>query len=88
MKGKANFRIAGEERVAGPGEALLIRPYTEFSARILEEFEVLRFKDVGPDKGTRKEIGQVPAFFKWNEMKSDFITPMYSSGKGPTITGE
>ena len=50
MKGKANFRIAGEERVVGPGEALLIRPYTEFSATILEEFEALRFKDVGPGK--------------------------------------
>lgn len=88
MRGKAQFRIAGEERIVGPGEALLIRPHTEFSARILEEFEVLRFKDVRLDKGARKEGGQGPSFFKWAEMASDFITPMYSSGKGPTITGE
>ena len=38
----------------GPGEALLIRPNTEFSARILEEFEVLRFRDVGPEMAAGK----------------------------------
>jgi quercetin dioxygenase-like cupin family protein len=88
MRGKALLRIAGEERIVGPGEALLIRPQTEFSARILEEFEVLRFRDVGPAQSAGKEGGRGPSFFKWAEMTSDFITPMYSSGKGPTITGE
>jgi len=88
MKGKAQFRIAREERIIGPGEAVLIRPNTEFSARILEEFAVLRFRDVGPDAAAGKEGGRGQSFFRWAEMKADFITPMYSPGRGPTITGE
>ena len=87
MKGKAQFRIAGEEQTVGPGEAVLIRPNTEFSARILEVFQVLRFRDVGPDAAAGKG-GQGQAFFRWTEMKADFITPMYSPGRGPTIAGE
>jgi len=27
-------------------------------------------------------------FYNWSEMKSDFITPSYSQGKGPAIKGE
>ena len=27
-------------------------------------------------------------FYKWSEMKSDFITPSYSRGEGPAIKGE
>jgi quercetin dioxygenase-like cupin family protein len=87
-KGKATFRIGEEEREVGPGEALLIRPQTTFSALILQEFEILRFKDVGPGEDTKKEGVSRPSFFKWDEMKSDYITPRYSSGRGPTITGE
>lgn len=87
MKGKAQFRIAGEERIVGPGEAVLIRPNTEFSARILEELEVLRFRDVGTG-AAGKEGGRGQSFFRWAEMKADFITPMYSPGRGPTITGD
>lgn len=89
MKGNAAFSICGEEQMVGPGKALLIRPQTEFSARILDDFEVLRFKDVESGGGAKKKKGAPgPSFFKWDEMKSDFITPRYSAGQGPTITGE
>ncbi len=27
-------------------------------------------------------------FFKWEELKADFMTPAYSPGKGPTVQGE
>lgn len=88
MKGKAAFTIAGEERVVGPGEALLIRPETDFSARIIDEFEVLRFRDKGSGAGAGKGEAPGQSFFKWDEMKSDFITPRYSTAHGPTVTGE
>ena len=86
MEGKAAMRVGGEEKTVSPGEAVLIRPETDFSIRILERFEVLRFQDVGKGPAAKKEGGQ--AFFKWAEMKSDFITPMYSTGQGPVVSGE
>ena len=88
LKGKAKYRVGGEERVVGPGEAVLIRPHTEHSVQILEDMEVIGFQDVGPAAGAKQEGAKGPAFFTWDEMKSDFITPKYSSGRGPTITGE
>jgi quercetin dioxygenase-like cupin family protein len=89
MGGRARFRIGDQERLAGPGEALLIRPETVFSAGILAEpFEVYRFEDRGSAGPATGRGGAGPAFFKWEEMASDFITPRYSSGQGPTITGE
>jgi quercetin dioxygenase-like cupin family protein len=85
LRGKARFRVGGEEMEVGPGEAILIRANTEHSARIFEELEVVGFQDLRPSKG-----GGQPgrAFFKWEELASDFITPKYSSGRGPVVTGE
>jgi quercetin dioxygenase-like cupin family protein len=88
IKGKAKYRVGGEEKVVGPGEAVLIRPHTEYSARIMEDLEVISFEDVGPGGPGKQEAVKGPAFFKWVEMESDFITPQYSKGKGPTIRGE
>ena len=88
LKGKAKYRVGGEEKVVGPGEAVLIRPNTEHAVQILEELEVIGFHDVGPLDGAPPAGAPGPAFFAWDEMKSDFITPKYSSGRGPTITGE
>jgi quercetin dioxygenase-like cupin family protein len=86
MDGKAAIRVAGEEKTVSSGEAVLVRPETEFSMRIQEKLDVLRFCDVGAGPAARKEGGQ--AFFKWAEMKSDFITPVYSTGRGPVVSGE
>lgn len=88
LKGKAKYRVGGEERVVGPGEAVLIRPKTEYAVQILEDLEVVTFSDVRRGTNARHEGVQGPAFFKWDEMKSEFITPKYSSGRGPTISGE
>jgi quercetin dioxygenase-like cupin family protein len=86
MEGKAAMRVSGEEKTVSSGEAILVRPETEFSIRVLEKLEVLRFQDVGAGPAAKKEGG--PAFFKWAEMKSDFITPSYSTGQGPVVSGE
>jgi len=89
IRGKARFRVAGEERIVGAGEAMLIRPHAAFAALILEEFEVLRFGDVGSGEGRPETGGGTgQAFFRWADLTSDFITPKYSSARGPTITGE
>lgn len=88
LKGRAKYRVGGEEKVVGPGEAVLIRPNTDYAVQILEDLEVVTFRDVQPGASTRQEGAPRPAFFKWDEMKSDFITPKYSSGRGPTITGD
>jgi quercetin dioxygenase-like cupin family protein len=50
--------------------------------------EVIGFQDTGPLPGVPPGPGHGQVFFSWGEMKSDFITPKYSSGQGPTITGE
>lgn len=88
LKGKARYRVGGEERVVGPGEAVLIRPDTAYAVQVLDDLEVVTFRDVRPESGAAKAGAVGPAFFTWNEMESDFITPKYSSGRGPTITGE
>jgi quercetin dioxygenase-like cupin family protein len=85
LRGKAKFSVGGEEQVVGPGEAVLIRANTPYSAQILEELEVIGFQDLRPSKGGG-QLGR--AFFKWEELTSDFITPKYSSGRGPVVTGE
>jgi quercetin dioxygenase-like cupin family protein len=86
MDGKAVMRVGGEEKTVSSGEAVLVRPETEFSIRVLERLDVLRFQDVGSGPPAKKEGG--PSFFKWAEMKSDFITPSYSTGRGPVVSGE
>lgn len=88
LKGRAKYRVGGEEKIVGPGEAVLIRPNTDYAVQILEDLEVVTFRDVQGGKGAKPQGATGPAFFNWDEMKSDFITPEYSSGRGPTITGE
>jgi quercetin dioxygenase-like cupin family protein len=87
LRGQAAYRVGGEERTVGRGEAVLIRPNVEHSLRILEELEVMAFQDVMPPAPAGQPAGG-QAFFKWDEMQSDFITPKYSSGRGPVVTGE
>lgn len=88
LKGKARYRVGGEERVIGPGEAVLIRPNTDYAAQVLENLEVVAFQDVQPGVAAERAGAKERAFFKWDEMQSDFITPKYSSARGPTLTGE
>jgi quercetin dioxygenase-like cupin family protein len=87
VKGRARYRVRGEEKVIGPGEAVLIEPNTEYALRALEDVEVVAFQDVrgGPD--ATAQPGTPGVFFAWSDLKSDFITPKYSSGRGPVITG-
>ncbi len=88
LKGKARYRVGGEEGVVGPGEAVLIRPDTDYAAQILETLEVAAFQDVQPGAAAEREGAKRSAFLTWAEMQSDFITPKYSSARGPTLTGE
>lgn len=85
LKGRATFQVDREEELVGPGEAILIRANTQYSAQILEELEVIGFQDLRSAEGPAQG-GQ--AFFKWDEMQSDFITPKYSSGRGPVVSGD
>lgn len=87
VKGKAKYRVGREEKVVGPGEAVLIRPNTEHAMQVVDDLEVIGFQDAGTAGAPPAGAGG-PAFFTWAELKSDFITPQYSSGRGPTITGE
>ncbi|HEU5322875.1 MAG TPA: cupin domain-containing protein, partial [Methylomirabilota bacterium] len=48
QQGRARYRVGGEEKVVGPGDAVLIRPGTEHAVQVLEELEVIGFQDVGP----------------------------------------
>jgi quercetin dioxygenase-like cupin family protein len=43
MEGKAVMRVGKEEKTVSSGEAVLVRPETEFSIRILEKLEVFRY---------------------------------------------
>jgi quercetin dioxygenase-like cupin family protein len=87
VKGRVRYSVGGEEKVLGPGEAVLIGPNTEYGMDALEDIEVVAFQDVlgGPD--ATPEPGTPGVFFRWSDLKSDFITPKYSSGRGPVITG-
>ena len=46
IKGKAKYRVGTEEKVLGPGEAVLIPANTEHGVEILEDLEVINCKDV------------------------------------------
>jgi quercetin dioxygenase-like cupin family protein len=61
VKGKARYRVGGEERVLGAGDAVLIRSNTEHSVRFLEDTEVVRFQDVEPAAGGNQEGATGPA---------------------------
>jgi quercetin dioxygenase-like cupin family protein len=87
LRGRARYGVGAEQKVVGPGEAVLIAPETEYEIHALEDVEVVAFGDVqgGPD--ATPQPGTPGVFFAWRELASDFITPKYSSGRGPTITG-
>jgi len=88
IKGRAKYRVRAEEKTIGPGEAVLIKSDTEYSAKILEDLEVFDFRDVGPAESGKQEGAKGSPFFKWDEMERDLITPKYSPAEGPTIKGE
>jgi quercetin dioxygenase-like cupin family protein len=88
LKGRARYRVGTEENLVGAGSAVLIRPNTAYAIQILEDLEVVVFREVLPGSTGKPEGTGGPAFFKWAEMKSDFITPKYSAARGPTLTGE
>lgn len=48
LKGKGKWRIGKEEKVLGPGEAVLIPANTEHEVEIYEDMEVINCKDVVP----------------------------------------
>ena len=48
LKGRAKYRVGGEEKVIGPGEAVLIPGNTEHAVEILEDLEVINCKDTVP----------------------------------------
>ncbi|HZA49938.1 MAG TPA: cupin domain-containing protein [Myxococcaceae bacterium] len=87
IAGRARYSVGGEERMVGAGEAVLIAPGSEYGVRALEDVEIVAFRDVtgGPD--AKPEPGTPGMFFSWSDLKSDFITPKYSSGRGPTVSG-
>jgi quercetin dioxygenase-like cupin family protein len=88
LRGQATYRVGDDEKLVGPGEAVLIRPNTVHEVQVLTDMEVIGFQDVGPLASGGPGGSGGPVFFRWEEMESDFITPKYSSGRGPTITGE
>jgi quercetin dioxygenase-like cupin family protein len=87
VRGRARYRVGGEERVVGPGDAVLVRAGTEYAAQVLDDLEVIAFRDVRPAPAEGPEAADGRSFFTWQDMKSDFITPKYSSAHGATITG-
>ena len=46
VKGKAKFRVTGEEKVVVPGEVVHIPANTEHEVKILEDLEIINCKDV------------------------------------------
>lgn len=48
LKGRAKYRVGEEEKVLGPGEAVLIPANTEHTVEILEDMEVINCKNVVP----------------------------------------
>jgi quercetin dioxygenase-like cupin family protein len=87
LNGKARYRVGREERLVCPGEAVLISPDAEWAIQILEDLEMMAFQDVHPGTRAAHERGNQTAFITWESMKSDLITPRYSSARGPTLTG-
>jgi unsaturated pyranuronate lyase len=88
LRGRARYRVGGEEKVVGPGEAVLVRANVDHAAEILDDLEVVTLRDVKPESGSGPAEAGAQAFYKWDEMDADFITPKYSSAHGPTLLGE
>ena len=87
ISGRARYWVGKEERRVGAGEAVLIAPGSEYAVYALDDVEIVAFRDVtgGPD--AKSQPGSAGVFFAWSELKSDFITPKYSSGRGPVVSG-
>jgi quercetin dioxygenase-like cupin family protein len=88
LRGRARFRVGGQEKAVGPGEAILVRANVLHSAEILDDLEVVTFRDVKPDPDAARADSAAQAFYTWDEMESDLITPKYSSSRGPTLLGD
>ncbi len=88
LRGRARFRVGREEAVVGAGQAVLIRAHTEYAADILEDLEVVLCSEVLGGAAAEREGATGGSFFTWDDLPSDFITPRYSSARGPTLTGE
>jgi len=89
LSGRARYRVGGAEKVVGPGDAVLVRADVEHAVSVLEDMEVIGFQDAAPLDGVPQGGGAAgQAFFSWDALPSDYITPKYSSGRGPTIRGE
>jgi quercetin dioxygenase-like cupin family protein len=88
LRGRVRYRVGGEEQVVGPGEAVLVRPGVVHAAEIVDELEVVILRDAKPDASGAPSVTGGQAFYKWDEMAADFITPKYSSAHGPTLLGE
>ncbi len=86
VRGKATYRVGNEQRTIGAGEAVLIRPHMKYAAQISEDLEVIYFADARPLGAGEDDTGDT-AFFKWDQMDADFITPKYSPAHGPNIRG-
>jgi quercetin dioxygenase-like cupin family protein len=46
------------------------------------------FRDVKPDLAAGPADPAAQAFYTWDEMESDLITPKYSASRGPTLLGD
>ena len=46
IKGKAKYRVGTEEKVLGPGEAVLIPENTDHELQVIEDMELLNCKNV------------------------------------------
>jgi quercetin dioxygenase-like cupin family protein len=85
VAGRALVQVGDRERVVGPQEAVLVRAGTPFGYSVLEDVEAVLFREHlgGPASNAGGE-----SFFTWEQLPSDLITPAYSSGRGPVISGE
>ncbi len=88
LRGRARFRVGRQEQLVGAGQAILVRANVLHSAEILDDLEVVTFRDVKPDPDAGPADPAAPAFYKWDEMESDLITPKYSASRGPTLLGD
>jgi quercetin dioxygenase-like cupin family protein len=88
LGGRARFRAGGQEQAVGPGDAILVRANALQSAEILDDLEVVTFRDVEPDPDAGPAAPAAQAFYTWAEMESDLITPKYSASRGPTLLGD
>ena len=48
LKGKGKWRVGSEEKVLGPGDAVLMPANVEHEVQILEDLEIINCKNVVP----------------------------------------